>query len=75
MFLGEWSDATMVSTSEIAQKNTFWGVFCGCLLAYCITTTVAVFAGRWLGSKMKYRYLLVLTAFVFLLFAVFTVFY
>lgn len=75
MFLGEWSDATMVSTSEIAQKNTFAGVFCGCLLAYCLTTAIAVFAGRFLGKQMKYRYLLVLTAFIFLLFAVFTVFY
>lgn len=75
MFLGEWSDGTMVSTSELAQKNTFWGVFTGCMLAYCVTTTVAAFAGRWLGSKMKYRHMLVLTAFVFLIFAVFTVLY
>lgn len=75
MFLGEWSDGTMVSTSELAQKNTFWGVFTGCMLAYCVTTTVAALAGRWLGSKMKYRHMLVLTAFVFLIFAVFTVLY
>ena len=75
IFLGEWSDGTMVSTSELAMKNTFWGVFFGCMLAYCVTVTVAAFAGRWLGSKMKYRHMLVLTAFAFLIFAVFTVLY
>lgn len=75
IFLGEWSDATMISTSELAQKNMFWGVFVGCMCAYLVTTTIAVFAGRWLGSHMRYRRMLVLTSFIFLLFAVFTVFY
>ncbi|CAG0923318.1 unnamed protein product [Notodromas monacha] len=72
--LAEWGDRSQISTVVLALTNNVWGVVTGGTLGHAMCTGVAVIGGRLLASKISVKTVTIIGGFVFLVFAVTSLF-
>lgn len=68
-FLAEWGDRSQIATITLASHQNPFGVIIGAMAGHTICTSLAVFAGEWLGKRISARIVAFTGGVLFLFFA------
>lgn len=68
-FLAEWGDRSQIATITLASHENPLGVIVGAVAGHTICTSLAVFAGDWLGKRISARIVAFTGGVLFLFFA------
>lgn len=74
IFIAEWGDRSQISTLVLAAKENFVAVTLGALSGHFLCTGLAVLGGRFVASKISVKTVTIVGGFVFLAFAIASVF-
>ncbi|KAL7408992.1 hypothetical protein BDY24DRAFT_404791 [Mrakia frigida] len=69
-FLGEWGDRSQIATIALAAAHNLYVIAFGTILGHGLCTAGAVIGGRWLSTKISVKYITLIGASLFLIFAV-----
>lgn len=73
-FLAEWGDRSQFTTIILAARDNVYGVALGGIVGHGICTGLAVIGGRFIAHKISVKTVTIVGGFVFIIFAVITVF-
>jgi len=73
-FMAEWGDRSQLATIILAAREDIPGVCIGGILGHSLCTGLAVLGGRMIAQKISVRTVTIIGGFVFLLFAVTSIF-
>ncbi|XP_065225154.1 putative divalent cation/proton antiporter TMEM165 isoform X1 [Planococcus citri] len=73
-FLAEWGDRSQFTTIILAARDNVYGVALGGIVGHGICTGLAVIGGRFIAQKISVKTVTIVGGFVFIIFAVITVF-